>query len=33
MFIPDLFIIAEAGNNTDDTQLKNGYRKCGILTE
>ena len=33
MFIAALFIIAEAGNNPDVPQKKNGYRKYGTFTQ
>jgi hypothetical protein len=33
MFIAAIFIIAEAGNNPDVPQQRNGYRKCGTFTQ
>jgi hypothetical protein len=33
MFIAALFIIAEAGNNPDVPQKKNGYRKYGTFIQ
>jgi hypothetical protein len=33
MFITALFLIAEAGNNPDVSQLKKGYRNCDSFTQ
>ena len=33
MFIAALFMITGAGNNPDDPQQRNQYRKCGTFTQ